>query len=118
MIRQLQLYSINHNSPELTPDSDGPLTWTELRHIIQNGCALLWVMHGEGRVLPLHILENLHRVAMAQAELIALGRDIEIVPKRLKFSWNQTVSWDEYFKNLRQVAGDDAEDGTDDRSPA
>ena len=99
MIQQLLIYLVSCDEPELRIGPGEPISWSELMYIVNGHCDLLWEMHGERRILLLHTLKNLWRVAEAQRELVRLGRSTEIELHPFKFIWDQTVPLSQLLPN-------------------
>lgn len=91
MIRQLRIYLVSCDEPVMHIGPGCPLSWPELKHVVDSRCSLLWEMHGEGRILPLWILTDLLRSSEAIRNLVRLGRSTQIKLHPLTFTWAQAV---------------------------
>ena len=87
--------------------TDGPLDfcWDEsfialftamqcdlLGSLAERGLGFIWVMHGQRRLIPAHVVADLWRVVQDRIFLHDLGRDSELRPAGdLGFWWGQTI---------------------------
>ena len=81
---------------------DSGLSIEDIRHLATSPGALVWVHYGFPHVLQHDRIQEMYSTICCREQLERLGRTGEIPSEPLEFTWDQTISLEEYLDQFRK----------------